>query len=87
MKTSITRQDYSLTDMAKETAKLIQLKASTQVTDTKKMFEQIEPSNFLAIECPDCKESFGLDVKFVENASEMPFHYKCPYCGAEHQLK
>ena len=35
----------------------------------------------IKLKCQSCKNTFGLDTKFIEKTSELNMRYTCPYCS------
>ena len=54
-------------------------------TARKRKFSQYNKGHvgIKAFECPDCHGLFGLEIKFLDNMSEVNLYYFCPYCGKQ----
>lgn len=54
-----------------------------------RQFKQVDPKGFIAIQCPNCNETFGLTAEYVEKIGETAYlhPYVCPYCSNSYTLK
>jgi predicted nucleic-acid-binding Zn-ribbon protein len=69
---------------------LVEVTSGTIMTGSKyKQFKQTKSKGFIAVQCPNCNETFGLNAQYVEKIGEVSYlvPFTCPYCSGSYTLK
>lgn len=63
-----------------------ELSKAAKPNRNKKLFRQVKDASMVSIECPSCKNEFGITMTFINIVGEAIFEYACPYCRSVHFL-